>query len=109
MAARAAELDERPHARYPIAVCFGGIESGSFFELLQRFQKVCGGNDILTARNLPGQGAGLRSEWLTQHSQQFTGNAAPGDRMEALALPSEKQTECGTAQTQRFVQNGVEY
>jgi hypothetical protein len=54
MAARAAELDERPHARYSIAVCFGGIESGSFFELLQRFQKVCVGNDILTARNMPG-------------------------------------------------------
>src|SRR5262245_53900151 len=29
--------------------------------------------------------------------------------MEALALPSEKQTECGTAQTQRLVHNGVEY
>jgi hypothetical protein len=54
MAARAAELDERPHARYPIAVCFGGIERGSFFELLQRLQKVCVGNDILTARNMPG-------------------------------------------------------
>ena len=51
MAARAAELDERPHARYPIAVCFGCLIT---LERLEGFEKVCGGNDILTARNMPG-------------------------------------------------------
>ena len=50
MAAGAAEIDERPHAGYPIAVCFG-------FEKVcggNGFEKVCRGNDILTARNTPG-------------------------------------------------------